>query len=221
MNNFTQHYEFSAPRVPVASPVDGLMPVDSLDQPVMVEIVLWSAMLPGYFVQLNLDGNLVGERKMLTDEDKPGNVIYMELDEDYLMEERSYTLCYTATNDINQVSENTPSITLIIDRTAPGAALLAPAIFHQINLGNTLTGIVPGYAGMQPGDRIQTFCNDRQGPAYEVTSDNLTDRPVPIIFDKEFLLNLHSDSVTIGYRVIDRAGNISLPARSVTLSMQA
>ncbi|WP_202633634.1 hypothetical protein [Pseudomonas syringae] len=220
MNNFTQHYEFSAPQVPVASPVDGLMPVDSLDQPVMVEIVLWSAMLPGYFVQLNLDGNLVGERKMLTDEDKPGNVIYMELDEDYLMEERSYTLCYTTTNDINQVSENTPSITLIIDRTAPGAALLAPAIFHQINLGNALTGIVPGYAGMQPGDRIQTFCNDRQGPAYEVTSDNLTDRPVPIIFDKEFLLNLHSDSVTISYRVIDRAGNISLPARSVTLSMQ-
>ncbi|RML84424.1 hypothetical protein APX70_08291, partial [Pseudomonas syringae pv. maculicola] len=28
------------------------------------------------------------------------------------------------------------------------------------------------------------------------------------------------DSVTISYRVIDRAGNISLPARSVTLSMQ-
>ncbi|GKS04214.1 hypothetical protein PSTH1771_04380 [Pseudomonas syringae pv. theae] len=220
MNNFTQHYEFSAPQVPVASPADGLMPVDSLDQPVMVEIVLWSAMRPDSSVQLKLDGILVGGRKTLTSNDKPGDVIIMELDKEYLTDEGSYTLCYLTINNANQVSENSPSIPLLIDRTALGAALLAPAIFHQINLGNTLTGIVPGYAGMQPGDRIQTFCNDRQGPAYEVTSDNLTDRPVPIIFDKEFLLNLHSDSVTISYRVIDRAGNISLPARSVTLSMQ-
>ncbi|WP_024678206.1 hypothetical protein [Pseudomonas syringae] len=220
MNNFTQHYEFSAPRVPVASPVDGLMPVDSLDQPVMVEIVLWNLPSAGDFIQLYLNSQIVEGKRILTDHDTPGDMIQMELDEKYLVDEGFYALGFTVTNPENNVSENSPTIALRVDRTAPGAALLAPAIFHQINLGNTLTGIVPGYAGMQPGDRIQTFCNDRQGPAYVVTSDNLTDRPVPIIFDKEFLLNLHSDSVTISYRVIDRAGNISLPARSVTLSMQ-
>ncbi|WP_024674232.1 hypothetical protein [Pseudomonas syringae] len=220
MNDFKQHYEFSAPRVPVASPVDGLMPIDSLDNPVMVEIVLWSAMQPGYAIQLKLDGHLVGERKILTSEDRPGNVIYMQLGEENLMEERSYTLCFMATNDINQASVDTPLIPLIVDRTAPGAALLAPMLFHHINLGETLTGIIPGYADMQPGDRIQTLCNEQEGPVHEVTPDNLTERPVQIIFDKAFLLDLDSESITMSYQVIDRAGNRSIMARPVTLSMQ-
>ncbi|UBY97145.1 hypothetical protein ACKUFS_13360 [Pseudomonas cannabina] len=221
MNNFTSHYEFSAPRVPVASPVDGLMPIESLDKPVMVEIVLWSAMKPGYFIQLKLDGYLIGGCKTLTSEDKPGNVIFMELSEEYLMEERSYTLCYTATNDVNQVSEDAPVTPLLVDRTAPGGPLLAPILFHQINFGETLTGTVPGYADMQPGDRIQTLCNDREGPTHVVTTENLTDRPVQIIFDKAFLLDLDSDSVTVRYQVTDRAGNRSIMARPVTLSMQS
>ncbi|WP_024644170.1 hypothetical protein [Pseudomonas syringae] len=221
MNDFKQHYEFSAPRVPLASPVDGLMPTDSLDKPVIVEIVLWSAMQPGYAIQLKLDGHLVGERKILTSEDRPGNLIYMQLGEENLMEERSYTLCFMATNDLNQASVDTPLIPLIVDRTAPGAMLLAPMLFHQINLGETLTGLIPGYADMQPGDRIQTLCNEQEGPVHEVTPDNLTERPVQIIFDKAFLLDLGSESMTMSYQVIDRAGNRSIMARPVNLSMQS
>ncbi|KWS24495.1 hypothetical protein [Pseudomonas syringae] len=63
MKDFTQYYKFSAPRVPAASHIDGMMPVDSLNRPVGVEVVLWSEMRPGYDIQLNLDGHLVGNEK--------------------------------------------------------------------------------------------------------------------------------------------------------------
>ncbi|MGN2431143.1 hypothetical protein [Pseudomonas syringae] len=220
MNDFKQHYEFSAPRVPVASPVDGLMPIDSLDKPVMVEILVWSTASSDDYIHLTLDGNLIGAGKILTSDNKPGDVIFMALDPEYLTEERSYTLCYMVTKNYNLVSDYSTTTPLIVDRTAPGATLLAPMLFHQINLGETLTGLIPGYADMQPGDRIQTLCNEQEGPVHEVTPDNLTERPVQIIFDKAFLLDLGSESITMSYQVIDRAGNRSIMARPVTLSMQ-
>ncbi|WP_346345325.1 hypothetical protein [Pseudomonas syringae] len=204
----------------MASLVDGLMPVGSLNVPMCVEIVLWSAIRPGYSIQLKLDGNRVGESRILTQDDKPGDVVYMYLDEDYLAEERAYALCYTATNTINQITDDTPSIPIIVDRTAPGAALLAPILFHSINFGGVLKGLVPGYADMQPGDRIQTFCNDREGPTCVVLPEHLTDHPVQVVFSKEWLLSLNNDFIMISYQVVDRAGNTSQMARPVTLSMQ-
>ncbi|MDU8459824.1 MULTISPECIES: hypothetical protein [Pseudomonas syringae group] len=220
MKDSSQHYQFSAPRVPAASPIDGLMPVDSLNRPVSVEVGLWSKMRPGYDIQLNLDGHLVGERKILTHDNSPGDVIYLELDEKFLAEDRSYTLCFTTTNNINQTQEDSPFTSLIIDRTAPGAALLAPIIFHQVNFGEALKGMLPGYADMQAGDCIQTFCNNREGPVHVVEPENLATVPMQIIFSKAFLLGLDSQYVTINYQVIDRAGNVSLLSHSVTLSMQ-
>ncbi|WP_346394758.1 hypothetical protein [Pseudomonas syringae] len=220
MKDSTQYYKFSAPRVPAASPIDGMMPVDSLNRPVSVEVVLWSEMRPGYDIQLNLDGHLVGERKTLTHDNKPGEVVHLELDKKYLREERSYTLRCMATNNINQTVMDSPSTSLIIDRTAPGAALLAPIIFHQVNFGEALKGMLPGYADMQAGDCIQTFCNNREGPVHVVEPENLATVPMQIVFSKAFLLGLDSQHVTINYQVIDRAGNVSLLSHSVTLSIQ-
>ncbi|QOI07762.1 hypothetical protein D5S10_19065 [Pseudomonas savastanoi] len=144
----------------------------------------------------------------------------MELDEKFLAEDRSYTLCFTTTNNINQTQEDSPFTSLIIDRTAPGAALLAPIIFHQINFGEALKGMLPGYADMQAGDCIQTFCNNREGPVHVVEPENLATVPMQIVFSKAFLLGLDSQYVTINYQVIDRAGNLSLLSHSVKLSMQ-
>lgn len=79
---------------------------------------------------------------------------------------------------------------------------------------------IHSYADMQPGDRIQTFCNDREGPTCVVLPEHLTDHPVQVVFSKEWLLSLNNDFVMISYQVVDRAGNTSQMARSVTLSMQ-
>ncbi|EGH97008.1 MULTISPECIES: hypothetical protein [Pseudomonas] len=219
MNNFTSP-ALEAPSVPVAES-DGLIRVRDLESGISVHFTARGLIKEKDSFELMVNGAGSGVTQIISDPDAPEEVKFvMNLQPEHFAKDGTYAIGYQWLTFPGDIRTDSATTEIRIDRTAPGAALLAPVIFHQINLGNTLTGLVPGYADMQPGDRIQTFCNDRQGPAYVVTSDNLTDRPVPIIFDKEFLLNLHSDSVTISYRVIDRAGNISLPARSVTLSMQ-
>lgn len=92
--------------------------------------------------------------------------------------------------------------------------------FCNINFGATLKGTIPGYAGMESGDVIQTLCNDVEGPAYVVTTEDLTERPVRIVFEREFLQGLNSELIRISYQVTDRAGNRSIFAQPVELTLQ-
>ncbi|MCD5993052.1 hypothetical protein KDX38_04265 [Pseudomonas sp. CDFA 602] len=220
MNTFNQHFEFAAPRVPVASPVDGMMPVDSLDRPIIVEIVLWSGAQKGYYLELVLDSVIAGESRILTETDIPGDIIKLALDERYLKDAGRYTLGFQVTNPINEVQENSPLIPLIIDRTAPGSTLLAAIIFPHFNYGEVLSGVIPGYADMQVGDSIQTLCNGVAGPVHIVVAEDLTERPPHISFTREFLQGLDSENVTFTYQVSDRAGNASVMAQRVEMSMQ-
>ncbi|KTC18355.1 hypothetical protein AO390_12880 [Pseudomonas marginalis ICMP 11289] len=144
----------------------------------------------------------------------------MHFDEHYLIEAGLYHVGFEATNPVNQVSEDSPVTRLIVDRTAPGATLLAPIIFPQINFGEVLKGAIPGYADMQSGDRIQTLCNGIEGPVHVVTAHDLTDRPVQIGFERDFLTSLDSEHITFSYQITDRAGNVSIMAQLVELSMQ-
>ncbi len=220
MNTSNMSHEFKAPYVRVADTVDGLLPTESLSQSVAVEITLWDGVYPGYYIQLMINGLLVGETRTMTDNDKPGDVLNMHLDAHHLSNAGRYTLGFQVTNPINQVSANSPTIPLLVDRTAPGATLLAPIIFPQINFGDVLKGAIPGYADMQPGDRIQTLCNGLEGPAHVVTPEDLSDRPVQIAFHRDFLTGLDSEHITFSYQVTDRAGNVSIMAQLVELSMQ-
>ncbi|MCQ9472242.1 hypothetical protein NRB15_18025 [Pseudomonas alliivorans] len=212
--------KFSAPVIPAASPIDGLIPTANLDQPIAVEVVLWDGVRSGYTIQLKLNGFNVGEVKAVSDMNGPGDTFLMHLEERYLMTSGLYHVGFEVTNHINQVSEDSPVTPLIVDRTAPGATLLAPIIFPQINFGDVLKGAIPGYADMQPGDRIQTLCNGLEGPVHVVTPQDLTDRPVQIGFEREFLKNLDSEHITFSYQITDRAGNVSIMAQLVELSMQ-
>lgn len=220
MNSININHEFSAPIIPVSSPIDGLIPTAGLNQPVAVEIVLWDGVRAGYSIQLKLNGFNVGEVKTVSDVNQPGDTLLMHFDEHYLIEAGLYHVGFEATNPVNQVSEDSPVTRLIVDRTAPGATLLAPIIFPQINFGEVLKGAIPGYADMQSGDRIQTLCNGIEGPVHVVTPQDLTDRPVQIGFEREFLTNLDSEHITFSYQVVDRAGNVSIMAQLVELSMQ-
>jgi hypothetical protein len=220
MNALTRQFSFTAPQVPLADPTDGLLPLKALEAPVEVNILIWDTMQTGHFVQLMLDDKLVGQTRAKTEDEHPGDIISMYLDEKYLAEEGSHVLAFKVTNPENGVYEDSPTTVLLVDRTAPGATLLAPAIFPQITFGDMLHGTIPGYAGMEPGDVIQTICNGVEGPALVISPDHLTKHPIQITLDRPFLDSLNSESVRVSYHVTDRAGNRSVHAQAVDLTYQ-
>lgn len=220
MSVLTKQFSFTAPQVPIADPADGLLPVQALEAPVKVNIVIWDTMQTGHFVQLMFDQKLVGQTRAKTEEEHPGDIISMSLDEKHLANDGLHILAFRVTNPENGVYEDSPATVLLVDRIAPGATLLAPVIFPHINFGDVLQGVVPGYAGMEPGDVIQTRCNEVDGPGLVTSPDHLTNYPIQIGFDRTFLDSLNSESIRIRYHVTDRAGNRSIDAQAVDLTYQ-
>ena len=219
MNNTNTRFDYAAPFVSVADPLDGLIKVTDLDEPLRVDITQWDGARPGYFVQLMLDGNLIGAIRTFSENDRPGDVFSLEMDNGYLTDERAYTLGFRSTNHQSLLHDDSPVIPLIVDRTAPGAAMLAAMVFDNASCSDSVTGLIPGYAGMQTGDVIQSICNDIPGPTQLVVAENLTALPVEITFTREFLESLQTEKVKITYHVTDRAGNQSILARHVELNL--
>lgn len=220
MSKFGKQYEFAAPIVPLADPADGLLPATALEEPLPVNIVIWDTLLTGDSVRLMVNGKLCGEIRTKTEDEKPGDIIAMHLDEKHLTNEGVYTLGFRATNPENGTYEDSPTILLLVDRTPPGATLLAPVMFAHVNCGETLLGTLPGYAGMEPGDLIQTRCNGTPGPTMVVDSVHLTEQPILITFDRAYLEGLNSETIRISYDITDRAGNRSIESQAVVLTYQ-
>jgi hypothetical protein len=221
MNSSTQHYDFVAPFVPSADVLDGLLQTAELDNDLIVNIQVWDAARPGYTVQLLWDDELVGETHAIEPTEKPpGDVLALLLAPEHLKTEGVHYLAYRATNPFSQLSKDSPGVTILIDRTAPGGALLAPVYFPYFTPDETVIGMIPGYVGMAIGDVIQTFCNDLEGPSITVLPEHLTTTPVTLQFDRPFLQSLNSEEVIIGYQVTDRAGNISIMSQLVNLTLQ-
>jgi len=208
------------PIVEIADPVDGLLQVSNLNKPIAVGVKVWEAAEPGYYFQLLLDDMPTGEIRIITEADTVGELISVRLSNDLLMNEGIYQLGYRTTSPNTEVSDLSPAIILKVDRSPPGAALLAPLIFPTASFGDRLIGLLPGYAGMARGDVIQTLCNDVPGPAHTVTADELTLRPIEIGFDRELLHSLATDTVLIEYIVTDRAGNGSTTSLPTLVSLQ-
>jgi hypothetical protein len=217
--NTSHKFDFSAPFVPAADPTDGLLHLDELSSPIEVLVGLWDHLLPGFYIQLMLNAELIGPIRVLSEMELPGQAISMEIDPAYLLNEGNYHLGFRATNPVNGVTVDSETTPLVIDRTAPGASLLAPALLPDISVGTPAKAKIPGYAGMEPGDLIQTLCNNTEGPSYQVQTDNLTTTPIEILFTQDFLESLQSDKVTLTYHVTDRAGNRSILAQPVELTL--
>ena len=221
MNTYTQQTQLNAPLVPAADPKDGLLKVSDLEGPINVDIRIWDAMRPGYFLQLMLNDQLVGETWTMGDADQPGDVVRVVLNPDHMSEQNRYQLRYRVTNNENGTSSDSDPTQLIVDFTPPGSALLAPFMLAIVSVGRTLRGRIPGYYGMDPGDVIQTLCNETSGPTYCVRPENLTTSPITISFSKEFIDSLLTDRVSFSYYVTDRAGNRSTLAEAVELTIQS
>ena len=208
------------PIVPMAHPEDGLLYISALENPLPVEVQVWEAAEPGYYFQLVLDDVPLGNIRVITTDDRAGDTITVFLDEALLDHEGTYALGYKVTSPRTEYSNFSPTIHLRVDRTKPGATLLAPLIFPTATFGDQLIGLLPGYAGMEPGDVIQTLLNGVEGPSHLVEADELTLRPVEIAFSREDLLTHAAETVSIEYVVTDRAGNASITSLPTLVSLK-
>lgn len=221
MNTTTNKKSFlPAPFVPSADPIDGLISTIDLNNFIRVELTAWEGIKPGDTAQLMLGDLYASPVWTMTPDISIGDTILMNLDPQLLSTDGMHSLYYYSVNPENGVITSSTTIALIVDLTPPGASLLAPLLVANASFGLYLKARIPGYAGMEPGDLIQTVCNGTQGPTHRVVPENLTTTPVEISFTQEFLEGLFSDRVNITYHVTDRAGNRSILAQSVELTMQ-
>ena len=207
-----------SPEVPDAEQ-DGLITISSLENDIVIRLQVWKFSHPGDTYQLLLNGELIGSTQSLPNPLPPvGAELTLTLAKEKLSDDGIYEVAYRATNVVGEVFADSPATRIRIDRTPPGAALLAPLIFNTTTC-NHLTALLPGYAGMEPGDTIQTLCNGQPGPTHIVQPDELTLRPIEIVFEREVMQALAADNVAISYTVTDRAGNLSIESLPVTLSL--
>ncbi|MFJ5300452.1 hypothetical protein ACIQAL_28500 [Pseudomonas sp. NPDC088368] len=207
------------PAVVPAAYEDGLLRTADLNAPIAVEVEVWPAAETGYTVRLDLDRVPVTDERVITATDKPGDILTLDLSERQLVNEGVYTLEYRIYSPITGAEVFSPSIPLIVDRTPPGAAVLAPLFFAEGSINGDANAILPGYAGMAIGDVVRTQCNGIPGPTHTVQADELTVRPIEIVFEADYLLGLAALEVTIEYVVVDRAGNPSFSSLPVTISL--
>jgi hypothetical protein len=211
---------FPPPVVPDAHSEDGLLAISSLENPIPVEVQVWQAAEPGYYFELMLDGLALGNVRVITENDRAGDMITVYLNEALLDHEGGYALGYKTTSPNTGVSDYSPSVMLKVDRTQPGATLLAPMIFPTATFGDHLTGLIPGYAGMEKGDVIQILLNGIEGPTHLVQAEELTLRPVEITFIREDLHAHAGENVSVEYFVTDRAGNASITSLPTLVSVK-
>jgi hypothetical protein len=211
--NYRLSNPLKAPSVPAAE-ADGLLKLSDLIAETSVDIPVWDGALARDGYQLLLNDWPIGKIQTFAPPGPiEGSTVTLSLDAAaYLIKSGLYKLAYrTFTFPFNNSIDSAATF-IRVERAPPGAALLAPLILPGATLGNTLSALLPGYAGMALGDVIQARCNGVAGPAYTVQSEDLGIRLIEIHFKPEHL-DLGDDHLTLDYTVTDRAGNVS--ARSV------
>ncbi|OQR27096.1 hypothetical protein BWR59_28030 [Pseudomonas sp. Bc-h] len=218
------------PNVPVADPIDGLLTLEDLQQPVVLNLVVWPEAAVGHSYQLTWNSVLTGEKKYITTE-QPGDALTLDIPPGLLASDGNYDAGYGAINEVGGQTAYSPEIPLIVDRTAPGGTLLAAMVFpvethdgvltsaELTALGDVLTTEVPGYTGMAWGDRIRTFWGDVVGPEHTVTTSEVNEDLVMLNFTRAFLESLGDVEEPAYFTVTDRAGNVSINSLSKTFKL--
>ncbi|MGV8918361.1 MAG: hypothetical protein ACOH2R_11275 [Pseudomonas sp.] len=219
MNTDIRFSGLPAPLVPAADPVDGLLHISHIEKGVSVEIQLWDDARSGDSIQLIWNEVLIGEALTVSGIEEPGDMLTLPLAPEHLQVQGEHQLGFRALNPNNGVSIDSLTTPIVIDRTPPGAAVLAPLLVPEVALGKTRTVILPGYAGMAVGDVIQTLCNGTEGPCVIVQAEHLADTPVTIQFERSLLQTFDCGKVTVTYQVTDRAGNVSRTSYSLELAL--
>jgi len=212
--------QLPAPVLP-AMESDGLIKVKDLVSPIAVYCTAQGIIKENDSFELMINGHHTGVIQIISEPWSQNRVEFsFDMRPDFFAEDGEYTIGYQWLASPGGSRSNSSTTTIRIDRTAPGSTLLAAIIFPHFNYGEVLSGVIPGYADMQVGDSIQTLCNGVAGPVHIVIAEDLTERPPHISFTREFLQGLDSENVTFTYQVSDRAGNASVMAQRVEMSMQ-
>lgn len=216
--------------VAIALNENGLLPISALNAPIQVTFPVWGAAQVGHSYQLIWDNRPIGPIKFVSESDRPGDILTLEIPASVLIEGKHH-IAYLLTNIENGVTAESPATPLEVDRTAPGNPLLAPIIFPAAALdgltsdelqamGNVLQGTIAGYNGMAKLDRIRTFWNGQPGPEAVVGEDDMGLRRVMVDFTRAFLESIGDIEAPVHYTVTDLAGNLSMSAAPVRVKLQ-
>jgi len=217
------------PIIPQADPVDGLLTLAALQQPIIINLVAWAEALPGHSYQLVWNGREAGEKKYIRDE-RPGDPLTLVIPASLLEEEGTYAVGYIPMNEPGGQAAYSPVSPLIVDRTPPGGDLLAPLLFeaHQQPLteealalaGDVLTARLPSYFDAKWGDVVRTYWGEQPGPERTLKADELGGGNIVFSFTRDFLAQLNDGEVLATYTVTDRAGNLSRVSEPALLRLQ-
>lgn len=209
----------ASPRIPAVEP-DGLIKTLVLENDLVVMIVVPDFVRTGDSYQLLLNNAVVGPPQHFPIPMETESTVTTYVSKDELLGDGFYEIAYRYISYPGGNIADSESTIIRVDRTQPGATLLAPMIFPNATFGDHLTGLLPGYAGMEKGDIIQILLNGIEGPTHLVQAEELTLRPVEITFTREDLHAHAGENVSIEYFVTDRAGNASITSLPTLVSVK-
>jgi hypothetical protein len=220
MEKLMKTESLDSPSVPAAEQ-DGLVPTSELENDLMITFDVPDFVKTGDSYQLLLNNRELGPSQPFPIPDPETRVkLTVHISKNEFFSDGMYEIAYRyITYPGGNIADSKPAL-IQVDRTKPGATLLAPLIFPTATLGDQLVGLLPGYAGMEPGDIIQTLLNGVAGPAHQVQADELTLRPIEIPFSREHLQAHAAETVSIEYVVTDRAGNVSITSLPTLVSVK-
>lgn len=216
------------PNIPVALD-GGLVPIEQLTAPVKVNFPVWEAAETGYTYQLAFDGAKIPPEKIISNTDRPGDLLEVEIPVD-LLAEGAHRVGYRIFSPNTQYEVYSDTVPLVIDRTAPGAPQLAPIIFPDViqngltsaeleGLNNILPGKIAGYSGMAAGDEIRTYWGSMEGPMTVVDANDMGLNRVMVDFTRPFMELSDCQTSAVTYTVTDRAGNVSMVSDPVMIQL--
>ncbi|MFJ5300448.1 hypothetical protein ACIQAL_28480 [Pseudomonas sp. NPDC088368] len=222
--------------IPLALPTvsvaleNGLIPNEHLDKAVTVTFPVWLAAEPGYTYQLVFDGERILPEHVISDLDKPGGPLTVEIPVP-LMTEGVHAVAYRIFSPVGESEEFSDSVNIEIDKTAPGAPDLGPILFPSTiqdkltsdeleALNNILPGRIASYNGMALGDVVRTYWGELEGPLVTVDGNDMGLNSVTVNFTRDLLEQADGVSSEVYYTVTDLAGNESMKSEALSISLQ-
>jgi len=222
------------PTVDAAIPdFDGLIPIDALENDLVIHMVNWTGSVAGYTMQMAFkvislgdpnepdEDDFVGFEHTITPQEAgdPDTVFEFSIPQNKLTEGEYLARCYVVSG-AGSNSDWSPSAKIRIDTTAPGGGGFAPLIFNLITPGvivdddlegDNLVVRLPHYEGIARGDTIRLYLGAGNPPVYELELlEEIISDPqgwIPLNYPKAALESIGNGARFFAYEVTDKAGN--------------
>ncbi len=212
---------------------DGLLPLELLDEKIIVQVSAWTKVRDNDSVRIIMDGQdtiFIGTTT-ISDADTQEFPVSVDV-LSRVLTHGSHTIQYIIDAESGSQALSHP-LDIIVDREAPtpaGSARL-PDSYNDIirredlDQGDGLTPlIIPPYLRMAIGDIVTTYWTGATGMGakpddYIVTDDDVTNNSITIKVPKNVVENGGEGTATIYYYLQDRAGNKSIRAPDYSVAV--